>query len=78
MSELTYQTATKSDLWKALQEMQQVSDDVCDGQCSQQAQRYIKHRPGWQPMFLLPGSGFGVGGVEIIYCPFCGKKAGNA
>lgn len=80
MSELTYQSATKADLWKALQEAQgeQEPDDPLEHACSPQAKKYIKAVPGYKAMFVRPGAGFGVGGVQIDYCPFCGRKLDHA
>lgn len=80
MTELNFIKATKQEMWAEIKRLESASPPlepevlVCYGECSNEAKKNLKRarKNFWN--FLKPGSGFGVGGTQIYFCPFCGKK----
>lgn len=74
-----YKNLTKPQLWRMLQEAEQQSEGdespgLCDGGCCQEARVHLKKYHGYPYQVVQKGAGFGVGGVQVTYCPFCGRK----
>jgi len=82
MTDLVFIKATKQELWaeikrletEAIENAETPQEDTCNGECSDTSKRNLHRvrRNYWE--FRKPGAGFGIGGTQIYYCPYCGKK----
>lgn len=80
MPELTFISATKKDLWDEIKRLKGATPSpepevlVCHGECSNETTKNLRRvrKNHWE--FRKQGSGFGVGGTLIYFCPFCGRK----
>lgn len=80
MPELNFIKATKSELWAEIKRLESATPPpapevlVCHGECNHESQKNLRRirKNHWE--FRKQGSGFGVGGTLIYFCPFCGRK----
>lgn len=75
MTKLNFITSTKKDLWDEIKRLEgeQGEPEVCDGQCSEDAKRFLQPVHAW-PWRLQVGPAH----VNAEYCPFCGRKLNYA